>query len=205
MSGGIQNRDYRELTAGIACGAILVAGLAVTSHRHRAAKVIGASLVATSLGPSTRAPEPSLALAPLPTARFHPAKLAQAPNSVSSAPPATAVSSPAISPKSRVQALKIYAALPMMFEANDGQTDSRVRFLARAPDYSLFLTNTEAVLSLPLGSPVASLRKHRTFPRARLFHISKSRDARSLSALCGLNLRERARLRPSRAGTNCPA
>jgi len=155
MSGGIQNRDYRELTAGIACGAILVAGLAVTSHRHRAAKVIGASLVATSLGPSTRAPEPSLALAPLPTARFHPAKLAQAPNSVSSAPPATAVSSPAISPKSRVQALKIYAALPMMFEANDGQTDSRVRFLARAPDYSLFLTNTEAVLSLPLGSPVA--------------------------------------------------
>jgi hypothetical protein len=44
----------------------------------------------------------------------------------------------------------------MMFEANNGQTDSRVKFLSHAPGYTLFLTDQEAVLSLPNGSPVSS-------------------------------------------------
>jgi Concanavalin A-like lectin/glucanases superfamily/Beta-propeller repeat len=39
-------------------------------------------------------------------------------------------------------------SLPLSFEANQGQTDSHVQFLARAPGYGLFLTSTEAVLSL---------------------------------------------------------
>ncbi len=43
----------------------------------------------------------------------------------------------------------MYAALPLTFEANQGQTDARVRFLARTPGYTLFLTDKEAVLSLP--------------------------------------------------------
>ncbi len=37
---------------------------------------------------------------------------------------------------------------PMSFEANQGQTDSRVRFLSRGSGYTLFLTSTEAVLAL---------------------------------------------------------
>jgi len=37
-------------------------------------------------------------------------------------------------------------ALPLFFEANKGQTDSRVRFLARSAGYTLFLTPTETVL-----------------------------------------------------------
>jgi hypothetical protein len=37
---------------------------------------------------------------------------------------------------------------PLSFEANQGQTDSEVQFLSRGPGYSLFLTPTEAVLSL---------------------------------------------------------
>jgi hypothetical protein len=49
--------------------------------------------------------------------------------------------------------MKMYAALPMSFEANTGQTDPRVKFLARAPGYTLFLTDREAVLSLPASSP----------------------------------------------------
>lgn len=40
------------------------------------------------------------------------------------------------------------ASLPLAFEANQGQTDPRVRFLARAAGYTLFLTATETVLSL---------------------------------------------------------
>lgn len=41
-----------------------------------------------------------------------------------------------------------YGHLPLMFEPNVGQTDSRVRFLARGSGYGLFLTQQEAVLSL---------------------------------------------------------
>ncbi|MGB6855631.1 MAG: SBBP repeat-containing protein, partial [Terracidiphilus sp.] len=55
----------------------------------------------------------------------------------------------------------MYAALPMSFEANAGQTDSSVKFLVHAPGYSLFLTNREAVLSLLEPSPVQEpLRAH---------------------------------------------
>ncbi|HEX8456816.1 MAG TPA: SBBP repeat-containing protein, partial [Pyrinomonadaceae bacterium] len=47
-----------------------------------------------------------------------------------------------------------YSKLPLSFEANRGQTDKRVNFLARGQGYSLFLTPTEAVLALkkPIGT-----------------------------------------------------
>jgi hypothetical protein len=41
-----------------------------------------------------------------------------------------------------------FADNPMSFEANQGQTDSQVRFLARGNGYAVFLSSTEAVLSL---------------------------------------------------------
>jgi hypothetical protein len=41
-----------------------------------------------------------------------------------------------------------YGKLPLSFEANQGQTDSQAKFLARGRGYALFLTPTEAVLSL---------------------------------------------------------
>jgi Beta-propeller repeat len=41
-----------------------------------------------------------------------------------------------------------YGRLPLSFEPNRGQIDPRVRFLARGGGYSLFLTATDAVLSL---------------------------------------------------------
>jgi hypothetical protein len=41
-----------------------------------------------------------------------------------------------------------YEKLPLNFERNEGQTDQRVKFLARGRGYSLFLTPTEAVLAL---------------------------------------------------------
>lgn len=41
-----------------------------------------------------------------------------------------------------------YAALPVRFEPNVGQSDSRVRFLARGNGYTLFLTPGEAVIAL---------------------------------------------------------
>ena len=41
-----------------------------------------------------------------------------------------------------------YERLPLAFESNRGQTDSRVKFLARGAGYTLFLTRRESVLSL---------------------------------------------------------
>lgn len=41
-----------------------------------------------------------------------------------------------------------YGALPLSFELNRGQTNDRVKFLARSAGYLLFLTSTEAVMAL---------------------------------------------------------
>jgi hypothetical protein len=43
--------------------------------------------------------------------------------------------------------------LPLSFEANRGQTDPRVKFLSRGNGYSLFLTDSAAVLTLTKGGP----------------------------------------------------
>ena len=41
-----------------------------------------------------------------------------------------------------------FGRVPMRFEANQGQTDDRVRFLSRGPGYTLFLAEDEAVMVL---------------------------------------------------------
>ena len=46
-----------------------------------------------------------------------------------------------------------YARIPLAFERNAGQTDPQVLYLARGAGYGLFLTATEAVLSLPAHAP----------------------------------------------------
>lgn len=57
-------------------------------------------------------------------------------------------------------------SIPLFFEPNVGQTDSRVKFLARGAGYGLFLTSNDAVLSLQhptlKGQPVKSnvIRMH---------------------------------------------
>src|SRR5262245_26584166 len=40
---------------------------------------------------------------------------------------------------------------PLVFEANHGQTDEQVKFLGRGPGYTVFLTSTEAVVTLGQG------------------------------------------------------
>ena len=51
-------------------------------------------------------------------------------------------------PAARAHAMETYAKLPLSFEANRGQTDVAVKFLARGEGYTLFLTSNEAVLAL---------------------------------------------------------
>jgi hypothetical protein len=53
----------------------------------------------------------------------------------------------------KVQIEKHYGKIPLSFEANQGQTDKRVKFLSRGQGYSLFLTDSAAVLSLTKSQP----------------------------------------------------
>lgn len=48
----------------------------------------------------------------------------------------------------KARVLQAYAKLPLSFEANQGQTNKQVKFLTRGNGYSVFLTPTEAVLTL---------------------------------------------------------
>ena len=48
----------------------------------------------------------------------------------------------------RTRVSNSYWRLPLRFEANLGQTESRVRYIARGLGYNLFLTSDEAVFSL---------------------------------------------------------
>jgi len=48
----------------------------------------------------------------------------------------------------KLQLATAYGRFPLSFEANQGQTDGRVKFLSRGSGYSLFLTPTEAVMTL---------------------------------------------------------
>jgi hypothetical protein len=45
-----------------------------------------------------------------------------------------------------------FPKIPLRFEANQGQTDSQVKFLSRGDGYSLFLTSNAAVLRTPDGA-----------------------------------------------------
>ena len=54
--------------------------------------------------------------------------------------------------RSKAQWAQLYAALPLSFEANHGQTDPSVNFLSRGKGYALFLTGREAVLTLRKSS-----------------------------------------------------
>jgi hypothetical protein len=62
-----------------------------------------------------------------------------------------------IAPATSSQARSSYGNLPLMFEANRGQSDSQVKFLSRGSGYSLFLTAGGMVLALqPLATTASS-------------------------------------------------
>src|SRR5437773_9448277 len=60
------------------------------------------------------------------------------------------------------RASEAYGRLPLHFEANQGQTHQDVRFLARGPGYSLYLTAGEAMLVLAKPNPDKKRDAHNT-------------------------------------------
>ena len=67
----------------------------------------------------------------------------------------------------QVRLARGYGRLPLRFEANQGQTDPQVKFLARGRGYTLFLTSTEAVLKLGGGESRVESREFSAEGRVR--------------------------------------
>jgi len=68
---------------------------------------------------------------------------------------------------------------PLSFEANQGQSDPRVRFLSRGEGYSLFLTDREAVLALRKLSNGEGAPNSRSIPDKRASLNSETITKRS--------------------------
>src|SRR5437867_3229160 len=79
-----------------------------------------------------------------------------------------------------------YGALPLSFEANLGQTDPRVQFLARGKGYTLFLTPNEAVFSLRKAKVEVKGEYEQTVLRMRLEGANPSPGASGLEPLPGI-------------------
>src|SRR2546422_827769 len=77
---------------------------------------------------------------------------------VSCAPAPATRTSTEIPQATKQQVLVAYGKLPLSFEANQGQTEPQVKFLSRGSGYTLFLTPTEAVLTLTKVDAHAKLR-----------------------------------------------
>ena len=69
-----------------------------------------------------------------------------------------------------------YGNLPLSFEANQGQSDSQVKFLSKGNGYTLFLTNQSAVLSLTKNDPCS------TNPTRKSVILSNAKDLRFAGA-----------------------
>ena len=69
-------------------------------------------------------------------------------NPAASPNPESRIANPGYGAPAQPRLAESYGKLPLSFEVNKGQTDSRVKFVSRGSGYSLFLTGNEAVLSL---------------------------------------------------------
>jgi hypothetical protein len=80
-----------------------------------------------------------------------------------------------------------YGLLPLSFEPNQGQTDSRVRFLAHGQGYSLFLTGDGAVLALKTGRMNDSGRKAGESTSSQTVLRLRLRGARATARVQGVD------------------
>lgn len=89
----------------------------------------------------------------------------------------------------KANVLSTYTKLPLRFEANQGQTDKQVNFLARGNSYNVFLTPTEAVLTLhptqtqPSTQP--TVKSKTTVLRLQLVNSDSTAKVKSFEQLPG--------------------
>ncbi len=103
--------------------------------------------------------------------------------------------------------VKSYGNLPLSFEANQGQTDGQVKFLSRGKGYGLFLTGSEAVLTLSPGKQKAKGKeqKAKVEDSFALLRPSFASPAPSLPAQAGTQTPAPAVLRMKVVGANTRA
>src|SRR5438552_4343313 len=92
--------------------------------------------------------------------------------------PVNASSGEALSSASEKSRRLNFSSLPVAFEPNLGQTDPQVKYLARGNGYTLFLTSSEAVLSLA-SKPVPASKQKATHRFAPLEKSAMSRSKAS--------------------------
>jgi hypothetical protein len=83
----------------------------------------------------------------------------------------------------RGKILQGYGWLPLSFEANEGQTDNRVRFLSRGGGHTVFLTPTDAVLAMREGISAAPKETKAAVPPAMPSKLAADERASRTTAL----------------------
>jgi hypothetical protein len=86
---------------------------------------------------------------------------------VSAAQPVVNPLAPVRNAAQRSQVRASLDALPLAFEANQGQTDARVKYLARGNGYTVFLTGNDTVFALNASHAGSAAGKYSTAPTRR--------------------------------------
>jgi hypothetical protein len=93
-----------------------------------------------------------------------------------------------LTPAARTRIQASYAALPLAFEENQGQTDPQVKYLTRGHGYTLFLTANDAVFSLH-SRPAASGLSASKSPVSDLNNLpQRDKTQKDSSAVVRMNL-----------------
>ncbi|MCU1300270.1 MAG: uncharacterized protein JWQ87_554 [Candidatus Sulfotelmatobacter sp.] len=104
------------------------------------------------------------------------------------APAASSAYKPETSSEARGRIQATYAALPLAFEQNQGQSDARVKYLARGNGYTLFLTANDAVLSLNSLQPASEMSKVRPAIGSDATTAAHSNTAKHSNAVVRMHL-----------------
>jgi hypothetical protein len=84
-----------------------------------------------------------------------------------------------------------FAALPLAFEQNQGQTDPQVKYMARGNGYKLYLTSSEAVFTLRtqnMDSEVRSMMMHRRIGPAAVKRMLRQRAEKSTTVAASVRM-----------------
>ncbi len=122
------------------------------------------------------------------TATLHDRHLMSAAAGRSSAPPQSLqlvsgkpIPESSLTKSAEQRVLAAYGNQPMAFEANQGQTDARVKYLARGQGYTLFLTSGEAVFSMTpkhKGSSLAEALMHKRMGPSKIMKAIRQQQQR---------------------------
>jgi hypothetical protein len=148
----------------------------VRQPRNHAKSLIGlllslaicANLVIWPLPTPGRAAPVRKAAASAPDQARHPKPAKGAPGN-----PRLISSAPARSQPATTRASEAFGKLPLSFESNQGQADSRIKFLSHGAGYGLYLTGTEATFLLRKQATKKSVPARQTAARASRSHTPK--------------------------------